>query len=140
MRIRIPLAILAAGAGLVLAPAAEAAPAPARPDNGTSIVSSAPGKGTKRGELGGQVKSGSAHGDTKATKGKASPHPRRVRCWNGRTSGRSFYETCSGRRYRPYVDCSNHYRYYSRIVFSGTWNHKLTCPPRTRAIWGGARG
>lgn len=60
-----------------------------------------------------------------------------ARCWNGRKSGRDFYMTCSGNGYKVYVDCTNG-RWYFHTVYSGTWNHRLTCPVGTSAVWGGS--
>ncbi|MEU2513702.1 hypothetical protein [Streptomyces syringium] len=59
------------------------------------------------------------------------------RCWNGRVSGRDFYMTCSGNGYKVYVDCTNG-RYKFNTLFYGTWNHRLTCPVGTSAVWGGS--
>ncbi len=59
------------------------------------------------------------------------------RCWNGRVSGRDFFMTCSGNGYKVYVDCTNG-RYKFNTLFYGTWNHRLTCPVGTSAVWGGS--
>jgi hypothetical protein len=76
---------------------------------------------------------------TATAKPAPTDKPESVSCWNGRTSGRYFYETCDGSNYRPYVDCSNGYRYIFG-VFNGEWNFTLACPAGTNAEWGGAIG
>ncbi|MFI6519849.1 hypothetical protein ACIBF1_30115 [Spirillospora sp. NPDC050679] len=70
---------------------------------------------------------------------RASPSGERglARCWNGRASGRDFYMTCSGNGFKVYLDCTSG-RYKFAAVFYGTWNHRLTCPVGTSAIWGGS--
>jgi hypothetical protein len=65
--------------------------------------------------------------------------PQTLSCWNGRTNGAWFYETCNGTRYRPYVDCSNGVRYISSVYYGGEWNFGLRCPVGN-AVWGGAIG
>ncbi|MFH8290304.1 hypothetical protein [Streptomyces sp. NPDC018059] len=61
-----------------------------------------------------------------------------ARCWNGRASGRDFFMTCSGTGNKVYLDCTNGGRYKFGTVFYGTWNHRLTCPVGTSAVWGGS--
>ncbi|TQF03754.1 hypothetical protein E6W39_17845 [Kitasatospora acidiphila] len=84
--------------------------------------------------------------DPSATAAEAEPAvsgeahaPQTLSCWNGRTSGAWFYETCNGNSYRPYVDCSNGVRYISSVYYGGEWNFGLKCPVGN-AVWGGAIG
>ncbi|MBB6472872.1 hypothetical protein [Sphaerisporangium rubeum] len=60
-------------------------------------------------------------------------------CYNAYVAGRNFYMTCTSDAYgyRVYVDCSNGFRYYFGTLYFGTWNHVLTCPVGTYAVWGG---
>ncbi|WP_030542072.1 hypothetical protein [Streptomyces albus] len=129
---------LAVGTLLGLSPAANAAPAA---ESGTAAATS-------------QSASGRTITDTadartlKATGGNAvagtsaadAPYRADANCWNGSTSGRNFYMTCSGNGYRVYVDCSNGVRYIFSTYYYGSWNHTLTCPSGTSAIWGGSIG
>ncbi|WP_188298969.1 hypothetical protein [Streptomyces sp. CBMA156] len=61
-------------------------------------------------------------------------------CWNARVDGGWFYETCNGKKYKPFVDCSNGYRYISKTYYGGQHNFALQCPARTTAVRGGAIG
>ncbi|MFG2333150.1 hypothetical protein ACGFMM_26485 [Streptomyces sp. NPDC048604] len=122
-------ALLALGSTVAMAPTAQAGSGQA-----TAVAQSAQG----------QVKAGTgvaksldkSAGAPAAAQGDISAQ---ANCWNGRTSGRNFYMTCSGSGYRVYVDCSNG-RYTFGTYYYGTWNHTLTCPSGTYAIWGGSIG
>ncbi len=136
MMIRRTLAVAAAALGAGLA---TSAPATAADD--PVVTSTSPGKPARTDGLTGTRVTKDDRGAVQATRAKAAPSgadAAAVRCWNGRRSGRNFYETCRGTGYRPFVDCSNGIRYVSRASFTGTWNHRLTCPVRTVARWGGA--
>lgn len=126
-------ALLALGSSVAMAPSANAASA----GSGQAVTTAQSAQG--------QVKAGGtvtksldkSVGASAAAKGEINTL---ANCWNGWTSGRNFYMTCSGNGYRVYVDCSNGYRYTFGTYYYGTWNHTLTCPSGTYAIWGGSIG
>ncbi|MFC6086254.1 hypothetical protein [Sphaerisporangium aureirubrum] len=64
---------------------------------------------------------------------------RAATCYDGFVSGPDFYVTCTGdaEGYRLYIDCSDGFRYYFDPLYVGTWEHVLTCPAGTLAVWGG---
>jgi hypothetical protein len=120
-----------------LAPAGAAAAPP-----GASVVSTSATEGTMssksseatraKGEGNAAVAENQAAADDQAAVFAAT-------CYNAWVSGRNFYMTCTSDAagYRVYVDCSNGYRYYFNTLYFGTWNHVLTCPFGTYAVWGG---
>ncbi|RDG39589.1 hypothetical protein [Streptomyces corynorhini] len=137
MKIRRTLGLVGAGAmltlggGVFLAPAASAAPtdgqvASSRAEQGQTVKAEVAGKSL-----------GKAAGSAAVSKGANAIQ---ASCWNGSASGRNFYMTCSGNGYRVYVDCSNGLRYTFGTYYYGTWNHTLTCPAGTSAVWGGSIG
>ncbi|MEU8529868.1 MULTISPECIES: hypothetical protein [Streptomyces] len=127
-------ALLALGSGVALAPSASAASA------GNAGQTAATAQSSQ-----GEVKSGGAvtksldksTGLAAAAKGEINTL---ASCWNGSTSGRYMYMTCSGNGYRVYIDCSNGYRYTFPTYYYGTFNHTMWCPSGTYAIWGGSIG
>jgi hypothetical protein len=137
VKINRSLATLGASTALVfgaiagLAPAAQAAT-----DSGSpAAVAKATDRGVTATKAAGESAAGAAvKGDVKSAKGILA------NCYNGRVSGRNFYMTCSGNGYKVYVDCSDGYRYTFPTVYYGTWNHTLTCPVGTYALWGGSIG
>ncbi|MFB4315346.1 hypothetical protein [Actinomadura sp. 21ATH] len=138
MKLRTTLGIagIAAGVGIGLAPAA-AAQGPA--DGEATLV-------TKSGSRTGAAvvavkKTTDRSGGVAASKG-AKPgevSAKWFRCWDGWRSGRTFHEKCEGSAYRPYVDCTNGYRYIWG-TYSGAREFWLNCPAGSNAIWGGAYG
>lgn len=145
LRTRLGIAVVATGVGLGVAPAANAATAPADREaklvtkSGTRTLAPVTSIQKTRNRSGGVP---AAKGSKAARTGQAveaGQAVRAVRCWDGWRRGRTFHEKCTGTRYRPYVDCSNGYRYIFR-TYSGTREFWLYCPSGTRAIWGGAYG
>ncbi|WP_418959876.1 hypothetical protein [Streptomyces tritici] len=124
-------ALLALGSTVAMAPSAQAAPG----GQATAVARSAQGEVTSGVAVGKSLDK--SLGAPAAAQGEISAQ---ANCWNGRTSGRYFYMTCSGNGYRVYVDCSNGYRYTFGTYYYGTWNHTLSCPYGTNAIWGGSIG
>ncbi|MFD5101660.1 hypothetical protein [Streptomyces albidochromogenes] len=125
-------AMLMLGAGVGIAPAASAAST----GDGQAVSTSQSSKGQVKSGVGTKSLS-KAGGAAAASEGDVSIN---ANCWNGSRSGRNFYMTCSGNGYRVYVDCSNGYRYTFGTYYYGTWNHTLTCPVGTNAVWGGSIG
>lgn len=138
MKIRylVGVATMALGTGLALAPAATAQ---VSSGNGAATIKSTSAGNATRNAVS-VTRTSAENGGLPAAAGKAGTvRPLSVSCWNGYTSGRLFHENCSGTSYRPYVDCTNGYRYIFG-TFSGSWEHWLYCPAGSNAIWGGAYG
>ncbi|MFF5263439.1 hypothetical protein ACFY4C_31295 [Actinomadura viridis] len=164
MKLRTTLGIvgIAAGAGLTLAaPAAPAATTGASAP--TAVTATTPPRTTgepatlvtwrgaaasapvvaveqttnRTGGIAASKRSKAARGGKSATAGKSAA--RWVSCWDGWRNGRTFHEICDGSAYRPYIDCTNGYRYIFGI-YSGRNEFWMTCPAGSNAIWGGAYG
>ncbi|MFI0354626.1 hypothetical protein [Actinomadura sp. 9N407] len=138
MKLRTTLGIagMAAGVGLGLAPAAAAA-APA--DGPATLVTKSGARTTA--PVAAVRKTTDRTGGVAAAK-NARPGEisvKAVSCWDGWRSGRTFHEKCNGSSYRPYVDCTNGYRYIFG-TYSGAREFWLNCPSGSNAIWGGAYG
>ncbi|MEV0618619.1 hypothetical protein AB0I81_35210 [Nonomuraea sp. NPDC050404] len=139
MKLRTLLGLIAGifAMAFVLAPTGTASATVTKADPGASVVSKSETEGTR------------THNDAVASKTKSSDRsaaaagqvvPFAASCYNGWTSGRNFYMTCTSDStgYRVYVDCSNGVRYrFTGTRYYGTWNHTLTCPVGTNAVWGG---
>jgi len=124
-------AALALGAFAGLAPAAQAASG----STAQTAVSKAGDRGVTTAKA-----AGNTSGVAALKGGSKADLAIKANCYNGYVSGASFYMTCTGNGYRVYVDCSNAVRYIFSTYYYGTWNHILTCPSGTYAIWGGSIG
>ncbi|GAA0442464.1 hypothetical protein ACFQ2B_35380 [Streptomyces stramineus] len=135
MKIRNSLASFGAAALLILGTFSglESPAAAAGPDD---AVSQSTSQDDGRTDTGSATAAPMAPADN-AEQASSSSERGLARCWNGRVSGRDFYMTCSGNGYKVYLDCTNG-RYKFNTVFYGTWNHRLTCPVGTSAVWGGS--
>lgn len=132
MKIRKSLAVLGASAALavgfggVMAPSAQAH-APVWEDatyTQTDLRTGATSSGTT-------ARSASGYYADSSTR---SPH-----CWNEDVSRRAYTTSCSGVRWRAYVQCTNG-RHYITPAVRGADRVTVYCPPGTRALRGGSFG
>ncbi|SCK27179.1 hypothetical protein [Streptomyces sp. WMMB 322] len=63
-----------------------------------------------------------------------------LHCWNTYVSGRASVVSCSGLRWRAYVDCTDGRRYVTPSAMSDARRVVVYCPRGTRALSGGAYG
>lgn len=137
-------AVLAGGLGLAVVPTANATTAaPNGPGTATLKGASAGKSGSTTSTRGVAITKAQTRSLGGASTGSQSTVSLRSKgsCWNGRTSGRNFYETCNGSDYQVYLDCragANYYRYWFSTHYWGTWNFTLTCPVGMAAVWGGS--